>query len=96
MTKARKIISMIMTFVILCGLFEMAFAVGDSDATNEPVQPATNAYEYAKAPEGVYVFRYYGENPNTDIDIDISECIVGRLYGYHAAADSVVEIAAQL
>ena len=95
MTKVRKTIIMLLTLAILCSLFVMVFAVGNSGTEDDVLPPVGNAYEYAKAPEGVYVFRYYGSNPNADLDIDISACVVDRLYVYHSASESVVEIFAQ-
>lgn len=95
MTKVRRTIFILLVFTILCSLFVVVFAVGALDTEDGVLPPAVNAYEYAKAPEGVYVFRYYGSDPYADLDIDTSECVVDRLYVYHSEADSVVEIIAE-
>ncbi len=95
MTRTRKMIIIFMTVAILCSLFIAVFAVGAPAPEDEVLPPAMNAYEYAKAPDGVYVFRYYGADPYADLNIDTSACVVDRLYVYHSATDSVVEIIAQ-
>ena len=50
-----------MTLAILCGMVVGVFAVGDSNA--EPTLPAGNHFEYAKAPDGLYMFIYHGSAP---------------------------------
>lgn len=95
MTKTRKAIVIFTTLAILCSFFVVVFAVGNSGTEDEVLPSMANAYEYAQAPEGVYVFRYYGSDPSADLDIDTSECVVDRLYAYHSATSSVVEIFAQ-
>ncbi len=95
MTKIRNTIIILLTLAILCSLFVVVFAVGNPNAEDEILPPAVNAYEYAKAPEGIYVFHYFGSAPSADLDIDTSECVVDRLYVYHSETDSVVEIIAQ-
>lgn len=57
--------------------------------------PALNPFEYAKTPEGLYVFIYHGSSPYLSVDIDTSGCVVDRLYVYHSTADSVIEISEQ-
>ena len=95
MTKTRKTIVIFTTLAILCSFFVVVFAVGNSGTEDGVLPSMANAHEYAQAPEGVYVFRYYGSDPSADLDIDTSECVVDRLYAYHSATSSVVEIFAQ-
>lgn len=92
MTKTRRMIVIFTTLAILCSLFVAVFATGNPGTEDESVPSTLNAYEYAQAPEEVYVFRYYGSDPNADLDIDTSECVIDRLYVYHSSAGTVVEI----
>lgn len=57
MTKVRSTIVILLTLAILCSLFVVVFAIGNPSTENESFSPVVNAYEYANAPEGVYVFR---------------------------------------
>lgn len=95
MTKIRKIIVLFTALAILCSLFVVVFAITNNNEDNTTSPLAVNHYEYAKAPDGTYVFRYCGTPPYTSLDLDTSACVVGRLYVYDIATDSVVEISAQ-
>lgn len=95
MITARKTIVIFMTLAILCGLCGMVFATTNAILEDTATPPTLNPFEYAKAPDGLYVFIYHGSPPYMSIDIDTSGCIVGRLYAYNSATDSVVEISAQ-
>ena len=95
MTKARKTIVFFMTLAILCSLCGMVFATTNAILDDTTTPPMVNPFEYATAPDGLYVFIYHGSPPYMSIDIDTSECIVGRLYVYNSATDSVNELSAQ-
>lgn len=84
-----------MSIAILCSLFVMVFAVGNynTEDTNTPL--VENPFEYAQAPDGLYAFLYYGQSPYMSVEIDTSECVVGRLYVYNIASESLDEISEQ-
>ena len=95
MFKVRKIIVVLMTLAILCGLCGMVFATTNAIEEDTTTPSAVNPFEYAKAPDGLYVFIYYGSSPYMSVDIDTSECVVGRLYVYNSTTASVTEISEQ-
>ena len=91
----RRTVIIILSIAILCSLFVVVFAVANSNTEDGTAPLAGNPFEYAQAPEGLYVFIYHGSSPYMSVDIDTSGCVVDRLYVYNSTTDSVVEISEQ-
>lgn len=91
----RRTVVIILSIAILCSLFIGVFAVTNSNTEDMTTPSTVNPFEYAKAPDGIYVFIYHGSSPYMSVDIDTAECVVGRLYVYNSMTDSVIEISEQ-
>ena len=95
MGKARKIIFILIILAILGSLFMVVFATASDNADDMLTPAALNPFEYAKAPEELYVFLYRGTIPYLSMDIDTSKCAVNRLYVYNAVNKTVTRISEQ-
>ena len=91
----RRTVIIILSIAILCSLFVVVFAVTTSNTEDMATLSAVDPFEYAKAPDGLYVFIYHGSSPYMSVDIDTSGCVVDRLYVYDSTTDSVAEISEQ-
>lgn len=74
----RRTVVIILSIAILCSLFVGVFAVTNSNTEDMTTPSVVNPFEYAKAPDGIYLFIYYGSSPYMSVDIDTSECVVDR------------------
>ena len=95
MLNAKKLVIMIMVFVLMSSLIIAAFAISPIDMEEIVTSSKVNPYEYGTVPDEIYTFIYRGTAPYLSIDIDTSSCVLNRLYVYNETDNSVVEISEQ-
>lgn len=63
MATLRKSFIMLMVLALLCGTISIVFAA-TTDSNEKTMMPmSATHFEYAKAPDGLYMFIYHGSAP---------------------------------
>ena len=95
MRKVKRLVLTCVIALIILNASATGFAESGLDSIDTTVQIDYNAYEYGTPPDGMYVFIYHGSNPYYSLNIDLSQCILDRLYVYDEAQDIVVQVSDQ-
>lgn len=94
--KKKTAVSLLLIVALLFSL--STFATADSSRFKEETSLGSklNPYAYRTAPDDLYVFLYHGTAPLLTIEIDTTECVVGRLYVYNGVEGTVTEVCDQV